>query len=149
MPEIAVEQEVQEVTFYSWMGTDATGRQMPSSQVIHISGGNSQLSADGQKIMNPVVEAAFHNGVFRTADPMIIKELRRIAAKSGSCLTEDRERFYGATLTKDQQVHRAAIRNEQITKENESLVEENNKMRRMLEEQSKAAHRRPSAAQAE
>jgi hypothetical protein len=124
----------EEITFYSFLGHDAKGRALPSSQVVHISGGERRLASDGGRVTVPLREARFHNGIFHTADPEIIKELRRLAKVPGTGITENKEVFYGATMTPEQKVQRANILAGEQAKVMEEKDKEINKLRQMLEE---------------
>jgi len=143
-----VEQEVQAVVFYGWLGTDEKGRAYPTSQIIRISGGESRKTDDGGRVRVPVKEARFHNGRFETSDPEIIKELRRKAKLQGSGITESPEVFYSMTMSAEQQLKRQAVIGNEKAAQVESLTEENNRLRRMLEEKGKSepAPRSRSAA---
>lgn len=129
----AVEQE--SVTFYSWLGADENGRNIPSSQIIHISGGQANRASNGDKIRVPVKEARFHNGTCTTSDPEKIEELRRLCKIPGTGLTEDREEFYARTMTPQQAARRARVLTAQTMDKNEELLRENKKLRDMLENQ--------------
>jgi|SRR5690348_14959348 len=140
MSPVEVEQEVQAVTFYSWMGTaGGPGEEhgCPSGQVIKISGGQFFRTDDNRKVGVPLKEARFHNGICVTADPETIKELKRIARAPGSCITEDREVFYNATMTPKQRANRAVAVARIEKEENRQLTEENSRLRKLLEEKSK------------
>jgi hypothetical protein len=133
--EPAVKQET--ATFYSWMGYDARERRAyPSSQIIYISGGTKKV-IEGQAVREPVVEARFHNGRYTTDNPEIIMELRRIAAIGGSCISEDKEVFYAATMTVAEREKRSVVVGKERAQEVDRLVKENNRLRDQLEKQAK------------
>lgn len=134
----AVENEV--VTFYSWMGI--TGRpgeehSCPSSQIIAISGGQKKLASDGSAVMEPVVEARFHNGIFKTDDPAVIASLRKLIAKGGSGVSESMDEFYAATMSPKQRADRAKRLHQEDATQINSLTEENNRLRQLLEQKGK------------
>ena len=131
----AVEQEA--VTFYSWLGADENGRKIPSSQIIHISGGESHRASDGSKIRVPVKEARFHHGVCNTSDEETIKELRRLCKVAGTGITEDKEEFYANTMTPQQAMRRQAVIGRQNAEKLDEALEENKKLRKRLEEMGK------------
>src|ERR1700678_3473687 len=135
-PETEVDelQEVAEVTFYNWLGADENGRHFPSGQIIHISGGQTNRAEGGTKGDKvPVVEARFHNGIYKTGNPEIIAGLRKLIKRGNSAITEDREEFYKATLTAKESMKRQVALNEKIIGENDELLQENTRMRQMLE----------------
>lgn len=124
----AVVHEPETATFYCWVGNT------PSSQIIHISGGERKVDRGGEIIRTVDKNAQFHNGMFSTADPEVITVLRNMC-KPGSGITEDREVFYGATMTKEQQVRRSAAKASQLEGELSKEKEENSRLRKLLEKQ--------------
>ena len=141
----AVEQET--VMFYSWLGSDEKGRKIPSSQVIYLGGGLKRVANDGQTVQTPVCEARFHNGVFQTNDPDKIAGLRLYIKKyPGGGVSENREDFYGATMTEQQKVTRAGI----LAAEKDGTIaqqsQEIDRLKKMLEE--KGAEELPKRARA-
>ncbi len=121
-----VMQEPETATFYSWVGTT------PSSQIIHMYGGERKVDSTGQIIRTVDVNAQFHNGMFSTSDPESIRILRNMA-KPGNGITEDREVFYNATMSKDQQVRRSAAKASQLEGDLAKEKEENSRLRKLLE----------------
>jgi hypothetical protein len=121
-----VVQEQEAVTFYCWVGNT------PSSQIIHISGGERKVDRGGEIIRTVDKNAQFHNGMFSTTDPEVITILRNMC-KPGSGITEDREVFYSATMNKDQQVRRAAAKASQLEGDLAKEKEENSRLRKLLE----------------
>ena len=77
------------ITYYHWAGRDAKGRAYPSSEIIHVSGGESRVTTDGQKVIMPEEHIDFHNGMYTTNDPNKIKVLERFCANPGNCVTRD------------------------------------------------------------
>ena len=124
--QITAIQEQETVTFYSWVGTT------PSSQIIHMYGGERKTDSSGQIIRTVDVNAQFHNGVCQSSDPEVIRILRGMA-KPGNGITEDREAFYNATMNKDQQVRRAAAKASQLEGELATEKKENSRLRGLLE----------------
>lgn len=120
-------QEPETVTFYSWIGTT------PSSQIIHISGGGRMMDGSGEVIKTPDKFAKFHNGVHQSADPETIAMLRHLASKPGNGITEDRELFYQATMTKEQMVKRQTNLNNQLNSELAQAKDEISRLRKQLE----------------
>lgn len=148
MTATAVAEKQEAVTFYSWMGIAGRAGEehfCPSSQIVLISGGTKRLASDGSAVSVPVKEARFHNGTLTTDDPETIQSLRNLAARPGSCITENREEFYAATMTPNQKAKHAAVLGEQKDEQNRVLAEENKRLRQMLEQKASeepAARRR-------
>ena len=134
------------VTFYSWMGRDAKGRAHASCQVVHISGGTRGKTDGGMMVGIPVVEARFNNGVCTTDNPEIIKELRRLAKDGKTSITEDHELYLSKTLSAEDQMKRATVAGNVAQEQNRELVQENNRLRQLLEKQGKADPGRTGAA---
>ena len=146
-------QEVPEVaTFFSWMGVEAqtpenrNPRSYPSSQIIHISGGERVITSDGGRALAPLKEAKFHNGILQTDDPEIIAGLRKMiqssARRGQQCnISEDREEYYLHTMTRDQVARRATALNEVTKQQLREAYKENDRLRTLLEEKSKEPKR--------
>jgi hypothetical protein len=130
--------EVEEQEYFHWAGLDSTGRAYPSSEIIHISGGERRILANGEAFLNPLKDAHFHNGMYRTNDPEIIKVLDRMALNDGTCITKSREVYYDHTLTKDQRLQRkvnmANAQTGEIEKLRAELAEEKKEKGRLAEQ---------------
>jgi hypothetical protein len=126
MSETEVVQEQESVTFFSWMGNT------PSSQVIHLWGGERKMDGGGNVVKTADVFADFHNGMFTTTDPEKIRILRGMARRGG--ITEDRDLFYRMTMSKDQALKHAANKTAQLEGELAKDKEEISRLRKLLEQ---------------
>lgn len=116
--EVATEQET--ATFFHSAGARADGGAYPSSMIMRISGGERMMGLNGIPTRSREKEARFHNGVFQTSDPEIIRVLREKANVDPS-LTENYESYAARVLTKEQQNRRLSHQMEDTLKENSRL----------------------------
>lgn len=138
--EVPVEQE--DVTYFHWAGQDSKGRAMPSGEIIHISGGEKRISADGQAIIMPETFVQFHNGMITTSDPRIVAFLDKKCQDGGNCITKDREEYYAHTMTAEQRLRREGVL---AVKKDEEIAEQKREISR-LKEQLERAGGKPEAA---
>jgi hypothetical protein len=122
----AVQEERKTITFYHWID------RYPSSEKIHVSGGESRIASNGEKIQNAEIRVDFHNGMFSTDDPSLIEFLRRKIA-GGDTITEDREAYYSHVLKPEEQVRRQAALNRKLTEDLEEAKKETGRLRAQLE----------------
>jgi hypothetical protein len=128
-PPVAVIDEPQvsqgPVTFYHWID------KYPSSEIIHVSGGEKRISADGQAILLPEKAIHFHNGMYTTSDPEEIALMDLRGPAWG--ITRDREEYYSHVLSANERLRRQAG---QVTAMNQQLEErkkEEGRLRAKLE----------------
>lgn len=84
--------EVEPVTFYSWI--DGGDRSHPSSVTIRIAGGERHQDASGRILPMNYHEVRFNMGIYRTSNPVEIREIRKIAKRD--TITEDKELYLAA-----------------------------------------------------
>lgn len=85
--EVEQAEEVAPVTFYSWI--DGGDRSHPSSVTIRIAGGERHQDASGRILPMNYHEVRFNMGIYRTTNPVEIREIRKIAKRD--TITEDKE----------------------------------------------------------
>ena len=102
-PQVVAEPE--EVEYFHWAGRDEKGRAYPSSEIIHISGGERR-EFNGQVILMPAKHAQFRNGMLKTSDPETIKVLDRMCRDGSTAMSRDREVYYEHTMTAEQRLRR-------------------------------------------
>jgi hypothetical protein len=125
--ETAVQQET--VTFYHWLGIKPDKSAYPSSEIVHISGGERVLGANGIPIKAPMKEARFHNGIFSTDDPEVIAVLRKFCSRAGSGYTENYEEYLAAVQTPAERLKRQANIGQLAEEQKQELLTENSRLR--------------------
>jgi|SRR5579864_8888931 len=128
---VAVAQET--VTFYHWLGIKPDKSAYPSSEIVHISGGERIMSSNGP-VKAPMKEARFHNGIFSTDDPEVVAVLRKFCAKPGSGYTEDYETYLAAVQTPAERLKRQAGQATQQAAKNEEILSENSRLKAKVAE---------------
>lgn len=142
---------VEQQEYFHWAGLDSQGRAYPSSEIIHISGGERRVMANGEPYTLPLKDVHFHNGMYRTTDPEEIRVLDQMCLNAGMCMTKSREIYYDHTLTKEQRLQRkvnmanqqnAVIGQqnseiEQLRRELATEKQEKGRLAQMLEEKGK------------
>jgi hypothetical protein len=123
----------QSVTFYHWLGIRPDKSSYPSSEIVHISGGERIMSSNGP-VKAPMKEARFHNGAFATEDPEIIAVLRGFCEKPGSGYTENYEEYLGHVLKPEEQLKRQASLGRAAAEENAQVLQENSRLKAKLAE---------------
>lgn len=128
---VAVAQET--VTFYHWLGIKPDKSAYPSSEIVHISGGERIMSSNGP-VKAPMKEARFHNGIFSTDDPETIAMLRKFCSRTGSGYTEDYETYLAAVQTPAERLKRQAGQAQIQTAKNEEILSENSRLKAKVAE---------------
>lgn len=126
---VAVAQET--VTFYHWLGIKPDKSAYPSSEIVHISGGERIMSSNGP-VKAPMKEARFHNGIFTTDDPETIAVLRKFCAKPGSGYTESYEEYLAMVQTPAERLKRQAGQAQQQQAKTDEVLAENSRLKQKL-----------------
>lgn len=137
--ETAVQQE--QITFYHWLGLKPDGSSYPSSEIVHINGGERIMSSAGP-VKAPMKEARFHNGIFTTDDADTIAVLKRFCGRPGAGYTTDYEEYLGHVMTPAERLKRQAGQATVQAAANTELVSENSRLKAKLAELEKKQGRR-------
>jgi hypothetical protein len=129
---VAVQQET--VTYYHWLGLKPDGSSYPSSEIVHINGGERVLGGNGIPMKAPMKEARFHGGIFTSDDPDTIKVLDKFCARPGSGYTKDYEEYLSHVLTASERLKRQAGQAVQATAANNEVLQENSRLKAKLAE---------------
>jgi hypothetical protein len=96
----------EKVTFYAWV------ERSPSSMTMRISGGQRAKDANSGAIMAMAhKEIRFNMGMLHTDDPETIRELRKLASKPDSGVTEDYDLYLSKVEPPKRREERMAKRN--------------------------------------
>jgi hypothetical protein len=137
-----METAVEAVTFYHWLGLKPDGSSYPSSEILHVSGGERVMGSNGAPIKTPMKEARFHNGIFQTEDPETIACLRRMCAKNGAGYTESYEEYLSHVMTPAERLKRQANQGLVAAAEAKEVLAENSRLKQKLAELEKKQPRR-------
>jgi hypothetical protein len=129
-----METAVEPVTFYHYLGLKPDGSSYPSSEIIHVSGGERIMGSNGAPIKTPMKEARFHNGVFQTDDPEVIACLRKFCSKAGAGYTENYEEYLVHVMTPAERLKRQANQGIVAAAERDKILEENSRLKAKLAE---------------
>jgi hypothetical protein len=133
---------VEPVTFYHYLGLKPDGSSYPSSEIVHVSGGERMMGANGSPMKSPMKEARFHNGIFQTDDPETIAMLRKFCSRPGAGYTESYEEYLSHVQTPAERLKRQAGQASVAAAQNVEVLAENSRLRAKLAELEKKQGRR-------
>lgn len=121
-------EEVAPVTFYSWI--DAGDCHQPSSVTIKIAGGEYHRDASGRVVSTNYHEVRFNKGMYRTSNPVEIREIRKLAKHD--TITEDKEVYLAKIEDPKRRAERLARKANEMAATIKSQAAETERLKALL-----------------